>query len=78
MIFAVKNVNIKTIKRTIEIAHALCPINKNGLRTSHVAFLVRKNKIVKIGFNKNRTHPEINKHPYHDGYVGIHLSLIHI
>jgi deoxycytidylate deaminase len=36
---------------------------------------VRKNKIVKIGLNKNRTHPEISRHPYHEGYVGLHAEL---
>jgi len=66
----------KTLAKTIKLAHALCPANRsNGLPTTHVAFLVRRNKIIKIGWNKNRTHPEIKNHPYHSGKVGIHAEL---
>lgn len=66
----------KTIKKAINIAKAICPETQNqGMRTSHVAFLVKKNKIIKIGWNKKRTHPKIRKHPYHEGYVGIHAEL---
>ncbi len=71
----------KTIAKTIELAHALCPINRqNGVRAAHVAFLVKKNKIVKIGWNKNRTHPKTKKLPYHNKKyervnVNIHAEL---
>jgi len=66
----------KTLTKAIKLANILCPINRdNGLPTSHVAFLVKKNKIVKIGWNKNRTHPIIQDHPYHEGRVGIHAEL---
>lgn len=66
----------KTLAKTIKLAHALCPANRaNGLPTTHVAFLVHRNKIIKIGWNKNRTHPEIKNHPYHAGKVGIHAEL---
>jgi tRNA(Arg) A34 adenosine deaminase TadA len=68
-------VKIRTIKKTINIAHALCPINWQNVNNSHIAFLIKKNKIVKIGWNRKRTHPEISKHPYHDGYVGTHAEL---
>jgi deoxycytidylate deaminase len=65
-----------TLDKTIKLAYAICPANRdNGLPTSHVAFLIRKNKIVKIGWNKNRTHPIVKKHPYHEGRVGIHAEL---
>jgi deoxycytidylate deaminase len=67
----------KTIAKTIEIANALYPNNKqkSGMRTFHAAFLIKKNKIIQIGLNKRRTHPVIKKHPYHDGHVGIHAEL---
>lgn len=66
----------KIIKKAISIAKAICPETQSqGLRTSHVAFLIKKNKIIKIGWNKKRTHPQICKHPYHEGYVGIHAEL---
>lgn len=45
------------------------------MRASHVAFLIKSGKIEKIGVNKRRTHPEISKHPYHEGHVGIHAEL---
>lgn len=45
------------------------------MRASHIAFLIKSNKIEKIGVNKRRTHPEISKHPYHEGHVGIHAEL---
>ena len=64
----------KLIKRAIQIAQNLCPVNKE-MRASHIAFLIKSNKIEKIGINKRRTHPEISKHPYHEGHVGIHAEL---
>ena len=66
---------LRILKRAVETAHALCPTNWKNVNNSHVAFLVKKNKIVKIGWNRKRTHPEISKHPYHDGYVGTHAEL---
>ena len=66
---------LRILKRAVETAHALCPTNWKNVNNSHIAFLVKKNKIVKIGWNKKRTHPEISKHPYHDGYVGTHAEL---
>ena len=65
----------RIINKAIDIAHALCPTNWQNVNNSHIAFLVKKNKIIKIGWNKKRTHPEIAKHPYHEGYVGIHAEL---
>lgn len=64
----------KTLKKAIQIAKTLCPVNRE-LRTSHVAFLIKSNRIYKIGTNKKRTHPETSKHPYHEGEVGIHAEL---
>jgi tRNA(Arg) A34 adenosine deaminase TadA len=65
----------RILKRAVETAHALCPTNWKNVNNSHIAFLVKKNKIIKIGWNRKRTHPEISKHPYHDGYVGTHAEL---
>jgi tRNA(Arg) A34 adenosine deaminase TadA len=65
----------RILKRAVETAYALCPTNWKNVNNSHIAFLVKKNKIVKIGWNRKRTHPEISKHPYHDGYVGTHAEL---
>lgn len=65
----------RIINKAIDIAHALCPTNWQNVNNSHIAFLVKKNKIIKIGWNKKRTHPKIAKHPYHEGYVGTHAEL---
>lgn len=64
----------QVIKKAIKIAYSLCPTNKQ-IRTSHISFLIKSNVIEKIGINKKRTHPEISKHPYHEGHVGIHAEL---
>lgn len=64
----------RVIKKAIKIARALCPSNKEN-KNSHIAFLINLNIIEKVGLNKRRTHPEISKHPYHSGYVGIHAEL---
>jgi deoxycytidylate deaminase len=70
----IRPVREKLLKRAVQIAKNLCPVNKE-MRSSHVAFLIKSNTIEKIGTNKRRTHPEISKHPYHDGHVGIHAEL---
>lgn len=62
------------INKAINIAKSLYPTNREN-KNSHIAFLIKSNIIYKIGTNKRRTHPEIFKHPYHDGYVGIHAEL---
>lgn len=64
----------KLVKRATQIALALSPQSR-GLRRSHVAFLIKKGKIEKIGLNKAKTHPKIPEHPYHEGHVGIHAEL---
>lgn len=74
--------NEKVINKSIEIARRICHSNKNsGIRASHVAFLVRKNKIIEIGWNKGKTHPATIKFDYisgNDKYekinVGIHAE----
>lgn len=62
------------LSKAIQMAHSLCPINKEN-KNSHISFLIKSNIIEKIGVNKRRTHPEISKHPYHEGHVGIHAEL---
>jgi deoxycytidylate deaminase len=51
-------------------------------RTFHVTFIVKKNKIQKIGINVNKTHPQNLKYDYVGregidirGFVGIHSEL---
>ena len=69
-----KTVDRKILGKAIKIAHSFCPTNRD-LPTSHFAFLIKSKIIEKIGINKKRTHPETSKHPYHEGYVGIHAEL---
>ena len=69
--------NSRTLNRAIDIAKALHPTVRN-MRSCHVAFLVFKGKIIKIGFNKNKSHPRNLQHPYYhtDGSLpGIHAEL---
>jgi deoxycytidylate deaminase len=57
--------NSKTILRAKEIAMALFPKNKeHSHRCFHVAFLVKKNKILHIGINSNKSHPRILDYEY--------------
>lgn len=73
----------KVLIKAVEIAHAFCPTHRqSGVRAAHVAILVKKNKIVKIGWNKNRTHPKTKEYPYVGSRpkynrinVGIHAEL---
>ena len=64
----------RVIEKAIKIAKSLCPTNKEN-KNSHIAFLIKLNIIDKIGINKRRTHPKTSRHPYHEGYVGIHAEL---
>lgn len=67
--------NVKTINRTIDIAKAMCPLNLEH-RCSHMAFLIRCGKIVHIGTNSCKSHPETLKYDYKDHQkVGIHAEL---
>ena len=67
--------NVKTINRTIDIAKAMCPLNLEH-RCSHMAFLIRCGKIVHIGINSCKSHPETLKYDYKDHQkVGIHAEL---
>jgi deoxycytidylate deaminase len=66
--------NTKVLNRSIALSYSLCPINQE-YRTSHIAFLVKNGKIVKIGWNKNKTTPKNLHHPYHSGRTGIHAEM---
>jgi hypothetical protein len=67
--------NVKTINRTIDIAKAMCPLNLEH-RCSHMAFLIRCGKIIHIGTNSCKSHPETLKYDYKDHQkVGIHAEL---
>jgi deoxycytidylate deaminase len=46
-----------------------------SLRNTHIAFLIKKSKIVHIGWNKYKSHPINNSHPYHDGFVALHAEM---
>jgi hypothetical protein len=67
--------NRKIICRTVDIAMALCPLNLEH-RCSHIAFLIRSGKIVHIGTNSCKSHPETLKYDYKDHQkVGIHAEV---
>ena len=67
--------NSKILKRTVDIAKAMCPLNLEH-RCSHMAFLIKCGKIVHIGTNSCKSHPETLKYAYKDHQkVGIHAEL---
>ena len=62
-------------RRTIDLAKAMCPLNIER-RTSHIAFLVKKSKIVHIGINLAKSHPITKGHNYKDyQHTGIHAEV---
>lgn len=67
--------NNKIICRTVDIAKAMCPLNLEH-RCSHIAFLIRNSKIVHIGTNSCKSHPETLKYDYKNHQlVGLHAEL---
>ena len=67
--------NQRLLDRTIDIAKAMCPLNVE-LRCSHIAFLIKKNKICHIGMNIGKTHPRVLKYNYKGGSnSNIHAEL---
>ena len=69
------SMNRKIISRTVDIAMAMCPLNLEH-RCSHIAFLIRCGKIIHIGTNSCKSHPETLKYDYKDHQkVGIHAEL---
>lgn len=71
--FEPRKMNNSVIAKSIEIARALSPTNLEH-RCSHVAFLVKKNRILHIGQNKIKTTPITTRHPY-VGLVGRHAEV---
>ena len=62
-------------RRTMQLAKAMCPLNIER-RTSHVAFLVKKSKIVHIGINLAKSHPITKGHKYQDHqHTGVHAEV---
>lgn len=66
--------NIQTWERCLSFAQKLHPTDKS-LRTHHYAFILKQNKIIKVGWNKKKTHPLTKKYSYHSGIVYIHAEL---
>jgi deoxycytidylate deaminase len=61
----------RVIKRAIDIAYSL---NVHSGKSKHFSFIVRKNSIVSVGWNKIlKTHPIANKYNY--PYNKIHSEL---
>ena len=60
-------------KKLIEIARALKGKNSSG-RCFHVSVVLNKSKILSIGFNKYKTHPQTKNYAYHR-FAGIHSEL---
>ena len=50
-----------------EIARALVPKHRGSLRCFHVSGLYKKNRLISIGFNQEKTHPKIKKYNYYNG-----------
>ena len=65
-------INKKLQNRLYDLAIALSPVYKCH-RCSHIAFLLKHNKIIHIGFNKVKTHPMLKYYPYYA--TGIHAEL---
>lgn len=67
--------NKQLSNRVLELARTICPLNFER-RTSHVAFLVKKNKIVQIGINLAKSHPITKNYKYQDHqHTGVHAEL---
>lgn len=68
---------MKKFKKFVEIAIAMKPVYKKH-RYFHVAFVLDKKKIIAIGWNNvYKTHPKINKYPYHpDAKLHAEMSAI--
>lgn len=64
--------NQRIQKRLFDLSKALSPIHRCH-RCSHIAYLLKHNKIVHIGFNKIKTHPLLKYYPKHSN--GIHAEL---
>lgn len=63
----------QTIQKAVQIAFAMSPLVREH-RCSHFAFLVKKNRINHIGFNKLKSHPRNRDFPY-GPLAGLHAEL---
>ena len=62
-------------KRFEEIAFALLPTtHPDNIRCRHFAFLLKKGRIVTIGFNKRKSHPINHRYGYFES-CGLHAEL---
>lgn len=67
--------NKRLAKRTLDLARAMCPLNYER-RVSHVAFLIKRGKIVHIALNSAKSHPISYNHDYKDyQHTGLHAEL---
>jgi tRNA(Arg) A34 adenosine deaminase TadA len=66
--------NVKLQNRCVSIARAMTPTIRS-MRNTHVSFLIKKGKIVHIGWNKYKSHPINLSHPYHSGFVALHAEM---
>jgi deoxycytidylate deaminase len=72
---------LKNKNKYLEITRSLAP-DIFPHRTFHTTFIIKKNKIQKIGINCNKTHPKNLKYDYVGregvdirGFVGVHSEL---
>ena len=52
-------------KRFEEIAYALLPKHRGSMRCFHVAGLYKKQRLIALGVNSEKTHPKIRQYNYH-------------
>lgn len=65
---------MRIYKRLIEIAYALEPKYRVG-RCFHVAFITKGSKIISIGWNSHKSHPENLRHEGYRFDSGTHAEL---
>lgn len=61
-------------KKLEEVAFALIPKHRGGMRSFHVAAIYKKSKLVSIGFNKDVTHPRTKDFRYYE-LAKVHAEL---
>lgn len=66
--------NKKLLDRLVDIANGIEIESEINRRTRHFAFILKKNKIISIGRNKLKTHPNLIKYNYHKNAT-IHAEL---
>lgn len=66
--------NKNLLRRLIDIAHGIELEKEINPRTRHYAFILNKNKILSIGRNSLKTHPQVLKYGYRENST-IHAEL---